>query len=504
MTWTVTADPDRFDEAIEWFRKRTVITADAAATLDARAKQEAFWVGGGLQLEQVQRVFDKAAKSIEEGTPFEEFRKAVRTELSDPAHVETVFRNAAQRAYNAGRFEQMTEPSVIKFRPFWLFDAVLDSRTTQVCNTRDGTLLPAEDAWWQANVPPLHHRCRSSIRNIRKTEADRRGGVKQPPPGDPPDGWGAAPGKAPPPQPKGKDRGLTKALEAKQKTTKPRKPKTPAEHTVDHWEAYYSKQYGAAAKAVGWGRASLERGLDMPLPELRAHLKRLNSLGHVRAGMDRIDDLALLHGRKATLRECGAELDDRLRVMAAMGGHLERVGRAALKVPDLELEQRGRDALKFFSEMTHPSVIHPTSWNFEKISGRAYCSANRRKIAWTGTPGVLEHEWGHALEALNPTLEARAQAFLKARTAGETPKKLKAIQPWAGYDPSEIAKEDAFVDAYMGKIYAKADGSLYATEVTSMGTELLSARRRGWGDLETLPSKDPELLYFALGQLAHP
>src|SRR5690606_31273387 len=127
MAWAVTADVERFDEAVDWFLARTVITGGQARDLDARAKAEAFWVGGGLQLSQIQRVFDSIAQAAERGEPFEEWRKRVRDELRNDAHAETVFRNAVQRQYNAGRWRQMTEPSVAKFRPYFMYDAILDS-----------------------------------------------------------------------------------------------------------------------------------------------------------------------------------------------------------------------------------------------------------------------------------------------------------------------------------------------------------------------------------------
>ena len=65
--WQVTAEPQRFDEASEWFRRRVVITGDQAKGINADVKQRAFWVGGGLQLEQIQRVFDELRKAQEIG-----------------------------------------------------------------------------------------------------------------------------------------------------------------------------------------------------------------------------------------------------------------------------------------------------------------------------------------------------------------------------------------------------------------------------------------------------
>lgn len=41
--------------------------------------------------------------------------------------------------------------------------AVLDNRTTPICVVRDRVELPATDAWWMSNTPPMHYNCRSTL-----------------------------------------------------------------------------------------------------------------------------------------------------------------------------------------------------------------------------------------------------------------------------------------------------------------------------------------------------
>ena len=211
--WDVSADVREFSDAVDWFQKRTVLTADEALALNERARNAAFWVGGGLQLQQVQDVFQALDKSIAKGETFEEFRARLKVNLK-PGHANIVFRNATQRAYNAGRYQQMTQPDVLRFRPFWMYDSVLDSRTTPLCAGYNGTLLPADDQWWLTRVPPNHHGCRASIRSLRKTEAERRGVTANPSATAPADGWANHP-LDPIGAPDGKDPKLTAALKSK-------------------------------------------------------------------------------------------------------------------------------------------------------------------------------------------------------------------------------------------------------------------------------------------------
>jgi SPP1 gp7 family putative phage head morphogenesis protein len=502
MTWAITPDVERYDEAVDWFQKRTVLTGDQARELDDRLKSEAFWIGGGLQLDQVQRVFDRIATALERGESFDDFRKAVRSQLADPAHTETVFRNATQRAYNAGRYLQMSEPSVLRFRPFWMYDAVLDIRTTPLCKSLNKTLLPAEDEWWDTHWPPLHHRCRSSVRNMRASEAERRGGPTTAPDSKVPDGWGFSPKRATPwrPDPKRNDPGLHIELERKASKRKPRRPRPEAEHEADFWAKRYAERYGDAATTVGHGRASLERGLEMPVKDIREQLARLGAVPGVDAMLESIKELQ----GSSTLRAQAGELEPLRRAAAALAGHLAQVPERAVPLSNRALEQygQGRRALKFLGTITAESLQHPVDWSFWVIPGRASASGHEQRIRWNTGEGVLEHEWGHALEFLNAPLLKRAIAFLQARTKGEALRPLAELEKRIGYGPEEVARPDEFIKAYIGKHY-EFRGEIFGTEVTSMAVELLVAGRTHWGTLEQLLRYDPEHFYFLLGQLAN-
>lgn len=198
----VTADPHRFTEAVNWFRARLPITESELASLSEKARGRAWTIAGVTQLDIVKSVFDEIDKANTDGTPFEAFKKAVEDKLTaewgrrDSARIETIFRNATQSALNRGRYAQMTHPDVVRFRPFWMFDAIDDSRTTQLCHSLDNTVLPQEHPFWLTHIPPLHHRCRSGIRSLRRAEAEKRGIATEAPDTEAEAGFGKAPDKS--------------------------------------------------------------------------------------------------------------------------------------------------------------------------------------------------------------------------------------------------------------------------------------------------------------------
>lgn len=204
MTWTVTANVDEFDEAVEAFRKRVPVTKDVAESVNDFTHDRGFTISGVAQLEVVQDVHQSIETAIQNGTPLDEWKATIEKQLTeawgrkDSPRLETIFRNATMQSYNAGRREQMLAPDVVRFRPFWMFDGVVDERTTEICRACDGTILPHDDPWWETHSPALHHRCRSSIRNMRVTDAQRRGVTASPPAHDAAEGFGKPPGASAP------------------------------------------------------------------------------------------------------------------------------------------------------------------------------------------------------------------------------------------------------------------------------------------------------------------
>lgn len=182
MTWSVSANPERFDEAMAWFESRVPIKAEDLATLSVAAQEQAFVLAGVNQLHVVTNVLDLMTTAVANGEPIDTFRKRAKASLegnwtkATSARLDAIFITSTQTAYNDGRFRQMTDPDVMRLRPFWMFDAVLDSRTTEICTALNGLTLPANDPRWAGRSPPMHIRCRSGLRTQRRSTVERRGG----------------------------------------------------------------------------------------------------------------------------------------------------------------------------------------------------------------------------------------------------------------------------------------------------------------------------------------
>lgn len=81
---------------------------------------------------------------------------------------ETVYRTNIQTCYSAGKAMEFrrNQPAFIELI------GVDDERQTEICESLDGTILPALDPWWDTHWPPFHFGCRTTPRGIYQAEVE--------------------------------------------------------------------------------------------------------------------------------------------------------------------------------------------------------------------------------------------------------------------------------------------------------------------------------------------
>lgn len=199
MTWAATAEVERFEEAIAWFKSRFPVTEELLKELGEYAGPRAWTVSGVAQLDMVLSLFESILGAIESGISLQEWQALARPMVIDQwgkrtsFRLERIFRNSVQASYNAGRYAQMTRPEVAAVREYWQFDGIADQRQSDICRGVDGTILHKDDPWWKSHYPPLHHLCRSNVRALRPDQAKKKGISDQGPDTGAQDGFGRTP-----------------------------------------------------------------------------------------------------------------------------------------------------------------------------------------------------------------------------------------------------------------------------------------------------------------------
>ena len=92
-----------------------------------------------------------------------------------PIQADLIFRTNVQTAYNAGHYEQMSDPAVRQLRPYWQYDAVNDAHTRPSHLAMDGRVYPADSPVWDTWFPPNGFRCRCTVRSLSRRQVEQRG-----------------------------------------------------------------------------------------------------------------------------------------------------------------------------------------------------------------------------------------------------------------------------------------------------------------------------------------
>ncbi len=79
------------------------------------------------------------------------------------ARLETIVRTNTFEAINEARYAYFTDPALGGFVEALEYSAILDSRTTEICEELDGHVHPADDDFWTTYSPPNHFNCRSIL-----------------------------------------------------------------------------------------------------------------------------------------------------------------------------------------------------------------------------------------------------------------------------------------------------------------------------------------------------
>ena len=171
-----------FEEAVEYFRRRIPVTAKVFYSIAYDYRVLAFTVSGYSKLQILRRFYEELLAALEQGNTLAEFRSNMHGFLEregyegvTPYQAENIFRTNIQTAYNVGHYEQMTDPGVMKLRPYWQYDAVNDAHTRPSHLAMDGRVFPADSEVWNTWFPPNGFRCRCTVKTLSKRQVEARG-----------------------------------------------------------------------------------------------------------------------------------------------------------------------------------------------------------------------------------------------------------------------------------------------------------------------------------------
>jgi hypothetical protein len=191
---------DRFDAAIEAFRKRVPITKSEWDGLSALERENALTASKVTNARVLQDVLDAIDRAVEDGTDFAQFKDDVAVQLIEswggeiPGRIENVFRTNLATSYNEGRHAIYSSPTVRQARPYLRCDGTEDDRQCEICARLQGVIRPQDE--WASTSPPFHYGgCRCQLTPLSQEEAEDEGIDDELPDVDIDDDFGAEPSR---------------------------------------------------------------------------------------------------------------------------------------------------------------------------------------------------------------------------------------------------------------------------------------------------------------------
>lgn len=181
-----------FQEAVDYAASRDVILPDVYyGKLAGVQRSQSVSIAGLASLEQIKAIIDLVKDVMDNGGTFADFQKQVKsgglqTSLTK-ARLDNIFRTNIQAAYSRGRYEQQMRVSFM--RPYWMYDAINDSRTRPTHKAMDGVILHHTNPWWKSHYTPNGYRCRCTVISLTEAQARKRGISPIAPEVDPDEGW---------------------------------------------------------------------------------------------------------------------------------------------------------------------------------------------------------------------------------------------------------------------------------------------------------------------------
>jgi uncharacterized protein with gpF-like domain len=175
--------PDRLDftEAIEYFSQKANLDTDSWIEGQGIVQDAAFTVAAAKG-QLLQDIRDAVALGQSQGQSVQEFLKtfdAIADRYSDNWELkgnrawrgQLIYDQNLRNAYQAGRYAQMTQPDVIKMRPYWLLKhgGSRDPRLSHLA--LDGKVFSADSLPFH---PPGGFNCRCTVFSLSERDLSRK------------------------------------------------------------------------------------------------------------------------------------------------------------------------------------------------------------------------------------------------------------------------------------------------------------------------------------------
>lgn len=179
-----------FKQQVDFFRQKLSIPTAHWDDLQRSEHDHAFVVAGAMKADLLADLRGAVDKAVSEGKSLGAFRKEFREIVAKRGWVNytgseskagiawrtrTIYKTNMDTSYMAGRWQQMTDPEVVKLRPYWRYvhNTVENPRADH--QRWHNTVLPAGHEWFKAHYPPNGFGCNCGVETLSVKDLERQG-----------------------------------------------------------------------------------------------------------------------------------------------------------------------------------------------------------------------------------------------------------------------------------------------------------------------------------------
>lgn len=176
------------EKVVEYMRNKGYTISWNWQEVKEETHAKAFTVAKATTLDILQDIRKEVQNAIDNGITLKEFKKNLEptlrkkgwwgkaidgetgktVQLGSPRRLKTIYETNLRTSYMAGKYKSLQDQK--KFRPYWMYDAVDDSKTRPAHAALDGKVYSADDPVWNTIYPPNGWRCRCSVRALSEAK----------------------------------------------------------------------------------------------------------------------------------------------------------------------------------------------------------------------------------------------------------------------------------------------------------------------------------------------
>ena len=182
-----------FREAIGYLRQKVSLPSKTWRDLEGRAHDRGFIVSGAMKEALIEDLRAAVDDAVAKGITLREFRERFEAIVAKHGwtgwigedspqgrawRARVIYDTNLRTAYAAGRWKQMTDPDMVKVRPYWMYKHG-ETRTPRVPRLQhvnwDDLVLRWDDPWWKTHYPPNGFSCSCGVRPVSRRELEKMG-----------------------------------------------------------------------------------------------------------------------------------------------------------------------------------------------------------------------------------------------------------------------------------------------------------------------------------------